>query len=112
MSDKKLEPKRVRSKQISIRTTEKEYQRIKKKIDKSKLSQNEYFIRSALDKDIVIVEGLPEIIREVKRIGININQITKKVNQGDILYSEELKDVQSEVKDIWQLLNQLVQKQV
>ncbi len=41
---------RKRNKQIVIRATEKEFNTIKNKVKKSKLSQNEYLLKCALDK--------------------------------------------------------------
>jgi len=103
---------RARPKQIVIRASEKEIEKIKNKVEKSKLTQNEYLVRSALNKKIVVVDGLIDASIQLKKIGTNLNQITKKVNQGEIPYSEELAEIQKEVKNIWQSLRQLSREQV
>lgn len=41
---------RARPKQVKFWASEKELDQIKKKIEKSKLTQSEYLLRSALDK--------------------------------------------------------------
>ena len=43
-------------------------------------------------------------ITELRRIGNNINQLTKKVNQG-ILSEVNLSEVKKELNKIWQLLS-------
>lgn len=103
---------RKRDKQIVIRATEKELKEIKKKVERSKLSQNKYFLQSALDKDILVVEGLKDLMLETKRIGVNLNQLTKLANQGQVNCSEELREINKELKEVWQSLRQLIQKQV
>lgn len=98
-------------KQMKFRVTDKEYEKIQKKIEKSNLKQNEYLLRCALDKKITIVEGLPEIILEVKRVGVNLNQLTKSANQGRLVGKDTIEDMEKELKEVWQLLRQLIREQ-
>ena len=63
-----------------------------------------------MDKDIVDVDGLEEIIMQLGKIGNNINQLTKLCNQVRIT-NINLENVKKEMKSIWQLLNLLIQKQ-
>ncbi|EOU1218626.1 plasmid mobilization relaxosome protein MobC, partial [Clostridium perfringens] len=66
---------RKREKQIKFYVNEKEYDQIKKKVEKSKLKQQEYLIKSALNKKIIVIDGLKEILLELSREGNNLNQI-------------------------------------
>lgn len=104
--------KRQRNKQIVIRATEDEFAQIKCKVNKSKLTQNKYLLQSALNKDITVIDGLKELTLETKRIGVNLNQLTKLANQGKVNCSDELKEINRELMKVWQLLRQLIQKQV
>ena len=54
------------------------------KAKKAKMSLSEYMISSSLNEQIIIESDKSEYITELRRIGNNINQITKKVNQGII----------------------------
>lgn len=103
---------RKRAKQIVIRATEKELEQIQKKVKKSKLSQNKFLLQSALDKDIVVVEGVRDLVIETKRIGVNLNQLTKLAHQGKVDCKEELEGINRELVGVWQSLRQLIQKQV
>lgn len=103
--------KRKRQKQIVIRATEKEFQQIKNKVKKSKLTQNKYLLKSALDKEINVVEGIKDLVIETKRVGINLNQLTKLANQGKVNCSSELQEINKELIEVWQLLRQLIQSQ-
>lgn len=104
--------KRTRPKQIVIRATEEEFKQIKNKVKKSKLTQNKYLLQSALDKEIIVVEGLKDLVLETKRIGVNLNQLTKLAHQGQVNCKEELEGINRELVEVWQLLRQLIQKQV
>ncbi|EJO5349534.1 plasmid mobilization relaxosome protein MobC [Clostridium botulinum] len=101
---------RSRPKQIVIRVSENELKKIKNKVSKSKLTQNEYLIRAAIDKKILVVDGLKDLNIELKRIGNNLNQLTKSVHEGKANCSKELLEINEEMKEVWQLLRQLTPK--
>ena len=75
-------PNRKRGNQIVVRLSDEEYERFMDKVTKSNLSQNEYFIKCVTGKKIIVIEGLKEVLTELKRIGANINQISKNLNSG------------------------------
>jgi len=99
---------KTRPKQILIRVSESEFKAIKLKVSESKIKQNEYLLRCLLDKNIIVIDGLREITVELKRIGNNVNQITKSVHQGN--NNPDLSEVNEELKDIWQSLRQLIRR--
>lgn len=103
---------RSRPKQIVIRASEKEIITIKEKVKQSGLTQNEFLLKSALDKPITKVEGLRDLTVELKRIGNNLNQLTRAVHEGKVNCDTELKGINKEMKDVWHLLRLLIQKQV
>jgi len=103
---------RKRPKQIVIRVSEEELAKIKLKVQKSNLKQSEYIIKCLLEKDIYVVEGLGELIKQVKYIGNNLNQITRAVHEGKANCSNEVKEIQKELSEVWQLLRLLTQKQL
>ena len=103
---------RERDKQILIRVTEKEKEIILKYANKSKLSVNDFLIKTGMMKEIIVVQGLPEMTIEIIRVGNNVNQIAKAVHQGKTECGDELKVVKEELRNIWQLLKRLIQEQV
>ena len=106
----KTENKQNKNKHFNFRVNEKEYNVIKTKIEKSKLNTSKYLLRTAMDRDIIVIDGLEEIIIQLRKIGNNINQLAKLSNQGRLI-NVNLEDVKEEMKNIWQLLNLLIQKQ-
>lgn len=103
---------RTRPKQIVIRVSEEELEQIKEKVQQSGKSQQQYIIESLTQSNIVNLDGLKEIYPELKRQGNNLNQIAKKLNEnGYVDYKKELPNTMKEVREVWQLLKQYLQKQ-
>lgn len=102
---------RTRPKQIVIRMTEEEYQKVKKKVEKSGMSQQEYITRAITNKPIVNTGGLKELGLEIKRIGVNLNQIARSCNQGEKASLDEIRKIGKELNETWRLLRLSVQKQ-
>lgn len=67
-----------------MRFHESEYETIKRKADKANLNFTEFVTKSALDKPITIINGLPDVLKEQKAIGRNLNQLTILCNMGKI----------------------------
>lgn len=77
---------------------------IRQRAKKAKMNLSEYMIASSLNTNIIVEKDNSEYITELRRIGNNINQITKKVNQG-IIKEINLSEVKKELNKIWQLLS-------
>ena len=99
-----------KDKKINIRLTEKEKNIIELKAKKLNMTITKFIISSCLKDKIVIVKGLDKVDTELRRIGNNINQLTRLANEK-IITVIDLKELRMEVNNIWQLLKQLVQKQ-
>lgn len=108
----RVDPKSiVKNKKYSFRVTDDEYEKIEKKIQESKLSITEFMTKAALNQKIVVIDDLKELVLEVNRIGVNLNQLTKLANQGKIDAGDELATINEEMVEVWQLLRQLIRKQ-
>ena len=99
-----------KDKKINIRLTEKEKNIIESKAKKLNMTITKFIVSSCLKDKIVIVKGLDRVDTELRRIGNNINQLTRLANEK-IITVIDLKELRMEVNNIWQLLKQLVQKQ-
>lgn len=102
---------RSRDIQIKFRVSEEEAEQLRKKVEQSGKSMQEYLLGCALNKPITNTDGIKELYPEIKRIGNNLNQIAKALN-GSTYYSYSLiTQNQKELEKIWQLLKQYLQKQ-
>ena len=93
---------------MKFRATEEEKSIIMKKVDASDLSISEYLRRCALDKPVIVMEGVDQIAYELRAIGNNLNQITRAVNSGYI-QAVNLQETEEVLGQLWQSLNSLQQ---
>ena len=63
------------------------------------MTLTEYITDCCLGKQIVIIDGLDEVIRQQKAIGRNLNQLTTLANMGKVktVYLQELTDAYAQV---------------
>lgn len=73
-----------KSKMFSFRLSQSDYLKIHDRAEKSKLSMSAFILSMALDKEIIVVDGLEETVAELKAIGRNLNQLTTLCNMGKI----------------------------
>ena len=103
-------PNRERDKQLNIRLNEEEVKVMQKNIKKSKLSQSEYIRKSILQKNIIVVDEIKDLMVELKRVGNNLNQITRMMNSGEIKDSKELTEVKNNLENIWNKVIEALKK--
>jgi uncharacterized membrane-anchored protein len=103
-------PNRERDKQLNIRLNEEEVKVMQKNIKKSKLSQSEYIRKSILQKNIIVIDEIKELMVELKRVGNNLNQITRMMNSGEIKDSKELTEVKNNLENIWNKVIEALKK--
>lgn len=116
-SDPEVKPKNKggetlsdRTRKITVRATEKELEKIKVKVKRSELTQNDYILHSLLNKEIIVIEDLKPMLLELKRIGNNLNQLTKISNSQNTVNDKELQKISEELGEVWQLLRQFNRK--
>lgn len=100
---------RKRNATITIRCTEQERDRIKARAESHNLKLSDFVLRSALGKKIVVINGLDEVIRQMKAIGNNINQLARAVNEGR-LNAFGFQEVQTALFSIYGLLGQIIKE--
>lgn len=102
---------RSRDIQIKFRVSEEEAEQLRKKVEQSGKSMQEYLLGCALNKPITNTDGIKELIPELKRIGNNLNQIAKRCNEGGMLPSEaEVRKHGEELNKVWQSLRRYLQR--
>ena len=100
---------RTRNKSIPIRVTEKELKAIDEAAKKAKKNRTEYLISAALGKEITVINDLREMLVQLKRIGNNLNQLTRKANAHEVQVVD-LTETNNAMGDIYQALFLLARK--
>jgi len=76
------------------------------KKSKTYYNQSEYIRKCVLDKKIIVIPGIRYLIVDLKRIGNNLNQLTHKVNSGEVtVLGENLKKINGDLTATWGSLN-------
>ena len=119
---------RKRNNTLSVRLSDSEIDEINEKIIKSGLPKNLFIYKSITNKPIISGDMLTEImnlnyntsklIEQLKRIGVNINQLARIANKTTYLptvkrlneISQQLEDIKIEVSNQWQYIRRLIQK--
>ena len=76
-----------KNKQFSIRISEQDLETIRRKAAQAHMSQSDYVTACCLRKQIVILDGLKEVLRHQKAIGNNLNQLAVLANMGKVQFA-------------------------
>lgn len=93
-----------RTRKMTFRLNEKEYEQIKGKVEESGISQQQFLLKTALEKDIIHIKEFQTLIFHIKKIGVNINQIAKHCNETGVISNDDIEEIKEGVNMIWQLL--------
>lgn len=92
----------MKNKRITLRVSEADWQKIHDKAVAARMTLTEYLTACGLQKEIVIIDGMDEVIRQQKGIGRNLNQLTTLANMGKVntVYLQELADAYAQVSSL------------
>ena len=96
--------KQTKTEILSCRVTPEQREMIEEKAFSSYRTPSMYLRDCALDKKIVVIKGVDEIASELRKIGNNLNQLTRAVNSG-YAYEIDLRATREAVARRWQALN-------
>ena len=111
MDIKTKRPERKRKHHISCYLDDKEYRAYRDKRSKTYYSQSEYIRKCILDKKITVIPGVRDLIVDLKRIGNNLNQLTYRVNTGEVtVLGDNLKEIKDDLSIAWDSLSKVIKK--
>lgn len=100
----------MKSERFNLRMTLKEKTAIAARAKRANRSISEYMIDTALNRKIVVIDSLPEMVSQVKAVGRNLNQLTILCNMGKLQvinlneFEETLADIHSELRKLTEVL--------
>ena len=104
-SDKRMSG-RKRTVQIKFYVTEEERDLIAEKMKLIPTRNMAAYLRKiAIDGYIIQVDhaDIKAMTAEIQKIGVNINQIAKRVNSTGSVYQEDIEEIKGVLADIWRL---------
>ena len=100
----------MKNRRLEIRLTEDELYEIDNRSKKLRMSRSKFLLQAALHQKIIVLDStsIKQLTSELRKIGININQIAILCNMGK-LECVHIEDTKSEIKKVWEELNKLRQ---
>ena len=92
----------MKNKRITLRVSDADWQKLHDKATAARMTLTDYLTACGLQKEMVIIDGLTEVIRQQKGIGRNLNQLTTLANMGKVntVYLQELADAYAQVSSL------------
>ena len=94
---------------IAFRVTEEQHKMINEKAKNSNLSKTDFIIKCCFDKEIIIVNDVRELMKELHAVGRNLNQLTTRANMKQ-LEVVDLKPTYLELVEIYTVLTELMNR--
>lgn len=69
---------------LSIRISTEDLENIKRRAKQARMSQSDYITHCCLGRQVVVIEDLKEVLKQLRAIGSNLNRITMLANMGRI----------------------------
>lgn len=103
----KIAKENKREQQLIVRVTPEERAYIQKKMAQFGTENFSAYARKMLIDGYVVHVDLSDfqmLAGEVNKVGVNINQIAKGVNESGLIYGDEMQRLQEMMEEIWRLL--------
>lgn len=100
---------RKRQNKIVFYLTDEELELFEKKFKKTIFTSKSDYIRDSILNGIIIIKDYThykELINEINKIGVNINQIAKIANASGELYQSQMAKLLLEMDKIWDRLSE------
>lgn len=97
---------RERKNKIEFYVNDEEKSFILEKMKVAKIKNlSAYLRKAAIDEKIEIHDysGLKEINYNLRKIGVNINQIAKRINETNSVYQSDMEDIKRKVNEVWHI---------
>ena len=93
---------RKRKNLIGFWLNDTEYLSLKNKISSTNRTRSDYLRKCSQGKNITVIPGIRDFTIELKRIGNNLNQITRLANEGSLtIIGDNMKNINEDLKTVW-----------
>lgn len=95
---------------IYFRCSAKDKENLKNKAKLANMNMSEYIISLSENKKIFVIDGVPELMTAINRIGTNINQVAAVANTHRFVNENQLEKILKEMKDVNKIMNTILDK--
>ena len=102
---------RKRNYPVAVWLDETELMLLKDKASKTNFYRSDYIRKCSLGKNITVVPGIRDLIIEFKRIGSNLDKITRLVDcDTSAMLGDNLESIKEDLKTVWAKLAGVMKK--
>lgn len=96
-----------RPNKVTFRLSDSELQDLRARVQKSGFNEQQFLTRAVFSKSVIEKEALHELIYQLRKIGVNCNQIARACNSGNAsLESDRIKQLATVLEEVCQSLRQ------
>ncbi len=95
---------------IYFRCSAKDKENLKNKAKLANMNMSEYISSLSENKKIFVIDGVPELMTAINRIGTNINQVAAVANTHRFVNENQLEKILKEMKDVNKIMNTILDK--
>ena len=88
--------------------TKEDKDNLKHNAKQSRMTMSEYVLALNKQKKINVVDGIPELVVELTRIGVNINQIATVANQNRSVSEYQLDLVLDKISECQKIMSKII----
>ena len=104
---------RKRNYPVTLWLDEKELMLLKDKVSKTPYLRSDYIRKCSLEKNITVIPGIRDLIIEFKRIGSNLDKISRFISNdsgAQIILLEDFKSIKEDLKTTWAKLASVMKR--
>lgn len=99
---------RIKTERLELRLTLEQKQKLAEISKKSRMNMTEYIVAISEQKKIIVADGVPELLKQIIKIGTNVNQITMVANSNHSVSSKQIEIVNDNLIKIQNLISNLI----
>jgi hypothetical protein len=94
--------------QVHLRYTLEEKERLEARAAEARMNMSQYILALSEQKKIIIADELPELCRQIMKIGTNVNQIALVANTHKSVSEKQLEAVNENLMNVKDLLIKMI----
>lgn len=94
--------------EVHLRMTQSEKENLIARAAESRLSLSKYLLMLSEQKKIVVIDDVPELVRQIVKIGTNVNQVALVANTHKSVSLQQIESLNDNLIEIQRLLGKLI----
>lgn len=98
----------IKNERIELRVSINEKKLISKKASELNISNSAYILQCVRQNRIITLDGVKDVVRQLYKIGANINQIAAKANSINYISKDEIKKTQDLLTSVFSIIDKFI----